>query len=74
MPVVIGLLCALGFCGDCSADVRWSDAREGIKAGDGGCFDAPSHFPTGLVEVRVYFGCERKGPEEKFIQEVDKQD
>ena len=53
VPVVIGLLCALGFCGDCSADVRGSDAREGIKAGDGGCFDAPSHYPTGLIEDRV---------------------
>ena len=49
MPVVIGLLCALGFSDDGSADARGSDAREGIKAGYGGCFDA------GLVEDRVYF-------------------
>ena len=57
MPVVIGLLCALSFGGDCPADIRGGDAREGIKAGDWGCFDAPSHYPTGLIEDRVYFVC-----------------
>ena len=58
MPVVVGLLRVLGIGGDdCSADVMASDAREGIKAGDWGCFDAPSHYPTGLIEDRVYFVC-----------------
>ena len=49
VPVVFGLLCALGLCGNRSTDVRGGDAREGIKAVYRGCFDAPGHNPAGVV-------------------------
>ena len=52
VPVVFGLLCALGLCGNSSTDVRGGDAREGIKAVYRGS-DATSHNPAGVVEDGV---------------------
>lgn len=54
LQFVFGLLCALGFGDDCSVDVRGSNAREGIKAGYGGCFNVPSHYPTRLIKGTWY--------------------
>lgn len=53
MPVVCSLLCALSLCGNRSADVRWDDAREGIKALYRVCFEAPSHNPAGVIKNRI---------------------
>ena len=55
MPVVFGLFCAFGLCGNGSTDVRGGDAREGIKAVYQGCFDAPGHNPAGVIEDGVQF-------------------
>ena len=63
VPVVFGLLCALGLCGNSSADVGWGDAREGIEAVYRGCSDAPGHYPAGVIEDRVQFaGVARPAP------------
>lgn len=53
VPVVVGLLCVIGFGYDCSVDVRGSNAIESIMAALGGCFNAPSHYSAGFIEDRV---------------------
>lgn len=54
MLVVVGLLCALDFCDDCSADVRGSDAIEGIKALH--CTGVVLMHPVTILQVSLRIG------------------